>query len=232
MAATSSPVRAIITGASGMVGEGVLIACLKNPAVEKILVLGRRSCGITHPKLSEILHPDFMDIHPLAERLKGYNACFFCLGVSSVGMKEDVYYRQTYTLTMHVAAVLAAQNPGMNFCYVSGTGTDSSEKGRSMWARIKGKTENDLHTLGFKAVFAFRPGIIEAAAAQKNLPLFYRRLRWLMKPIKSLFPAYVCNVSEIAAAMVAAVSQGYGRSILEIRDIKQLALASRHENPK
>src|SRR5450759_1641309 len=140
-------IRTIITGATGMVGEGVLKETLLHPDVEKVLVINRKSCGITHPKLTEILHPDFYDISPIADQLKNYNACFFCLGVSSVGLKEDAYYSLTYTLTMHVAEILAKQNPDMTFCYISGAGTDATEKGRMNWARVKGKTENDLMKL-------------------------------------------------------------------------------------
>jgi hypothetical protein len=133
-------INAIITGVTGMVGEGVLMESLNHPDVEKVLVINRRPCGVTHPKLTEVLHTDFLDLSPVAPRLVGFNACFFCLGVSSVGMKEDVYYTMTYTLTMHVAEILSSQNPGMTFCYISGAGTDSTEKGRINWARVKGKT--------------------------------------------------------------------------------------------
>src|SRR5690348_10673485 len=124
--------RTIITGATGMVGEGVLHECLQHPAVEAVLVINRKTCGISHPKLKEIIHQDFFDFSKIKYQLIGYNACFFCLGVSSVGMKEDAYYRMTYTLTLHVASILAKLNPEMTFCYISGAGTDSSEKGRSM----------------------------------------------------------------------------------------------------
>lgn len=216
-------IRVMVTGASGMVGEGVLLECLQNPAVEAVLVIGRRSCGITHPKLQEILHADFFDITPLADRLGGYHACFFCLGVSSVGMKEPEYYRLTYTLTLHVATVLSARNPDMSFCYVSGAGTDSSEQGRSMWARVKGKTENDLRKLPFRAAYAFRPGVIQAAAGQKNLPGLYTWLGWLIGLIKLLAPRYVCRVEEIGKAMIEVSRKGYVKNVIEISDIKQLA---------
>ncbi len=221
-------IRVLVTGASGMVGEGVLLECLQNPAVEAVLVIGRRSCGITHPKLQEILHADFFDITPLADRLGGYHACFFCLGVSSVGMKEPEYYRLTYTLTLHVARVLSARNPDMSFCYVSGAGTDSSEQGRSMWARVKGKTENDLRKLPFRAAYAFRPGVIEADTKQKNLPGLYKWLSWLIGLMKWLMPRYVCNVREIGRAMIGVSRKGYVKNVIEISDIKQLAAQQDH----
>ena len=143
-------IRTIITGATGMVGEGVLHECLQHADVEKVLVINRKPCGVKHPKLTEIIHSNFLDFSPIEAQLKGYNACYCCLGVSSVGMKEPEYTRFTYDLTMHVAKTLIRQNPDMTFIYVSGSGTDSSEKGNLMWARVKGKTENDLFKLGFK----------------------------------------------------------------------------------
>src|SRR5260221_14175957 len=139
--------KVIITGATGMVGEGVLHECLLHPMVEEVLIINRKPYGIVHPKLKEIIHSDFFDISAIESRLIGYNACFFCLGVSSIGMKEPEYYRLTYTLTINFAQTLSKLNRDMTFCYVSGSGTDSSEKGKSMWARVKGKTENELMKL-------------------------------------------------------------------------------------
>src|SRR5512133_2476442 len=150
-------IKAIVFGATGMVGEGVLHEALRHPAVDAVLVIGRRPCGVTHPKLKEVLQKDFYDYSALEYQLRGYHACFFCLGVTSIGKKEEEYRRLTYDLTMAAARTLARLNPEMVFCYVSGAGTDSSERGRSMWARVKGKTENDLMKLPFKAVYAFRP---------------------------------------------------------------------------
>ena len=141
-----------------MAGEGVLHECLQHEGVEQILVINRKPCDIIDPKLKEIIHTDFFDLSPTANQLTGYNACFFCLGVSAVGMNEKEYYRLTYSLTLHVAEILVQQNRNMVFCYISGSGTDSTEKGRMMWARVKGKTENDLMKLPFKKVYAFRPG--------------------------------------------------------------------------
>src|SRR5580704_15421272 len=151
-------VNAIITGATGMVGEGVLHECLLHPQVESVLVINRKPCGVVHPKLKEIIHNNFFDLSSIKDQLTGYNACFFCLGVSSVGMKEPEYYKLTYTLTLGFAETLARLNPDMVFEYISGAATDSTEKGRSMWARVKGKTENELAKLPFKKEYNFRPG--------------------------------------------------------------------------
>src|SRR5688572_3160040 len=147
-------IRVIITGATGMVGEGVLHECLLHPQIESVLVVNRRPVGMQHRKLKEIIHQDFMDLSPIKDQLKNYDACFFCLGVSSVGMKEEKYYKLTYVLTLGAARILAEINPEMTFCYISGANTDGTEKGRSMWARVKGKTENDLMKLPFKKVYA------------------------------------------------------------------------------
>jgi hypothetical protein len=220
-------INAIITGTTGMVGEGVLMEALIHPDVEKVLVINRRSCGVTHPKLTEILHADFLDLSQVSEKLVGYNACFFCLGVSSVGMKEDVYYSMTYTLTMHMAAILSEQNPEMTFCYISGAGTDSTEKGRLNWARVKGKTENDLMKLPFKRVFAFRPGFMLAAKGAKNVPGYYSAFRFLYSPLRALFPSFVSTLKEVGIAMINSVIYGYEKSVLEVKDI--VALSKKHD---
>jgi hypothetical protein len=220
-------INAIITGTTGMVGEGVLMEALLHPDVEKVLVINRRPCGFTNPKLTEILHPNFLDLSPVADKLVGYNACFFCLGVSSVGTKEDVYYSMTYTLTMHMAEILSGQNPGMTFCYISGAGTDSTEKGRLNWARVKGKTENDLMKLPFKKVFAFRPGFMLAAKGAKNVPGYYSAFRFLYPPLRALFPAFVSTLKEIGIAMINSVIYGYEKSVLEVKDI--VALSKNHD---
>lgn len=220
-------VNVIITGATGMVGEGVLMESLLNAEVEKVLVINRRSCGVVHPKLTEVLHKDFFDLTPVAEQLKGYNACFFCLGVSSVGKKEDEYYAQTYTLTIHMAEILSRQNPGMTFCYVSGAGTDSTEKGRLNWARVKGKTENDLMKLPFKNVFVFRPGFMLAAKDAKNVPGYYSGFRFLYSPLRALFPSFVSTLKEVGIAMINSVIYGYEKPVLEVKDI--VTLSRKHD---
>jgi len=216
-------IKAIITGATGMVGEGVLIESLLHPDVEKVLVINRKPCGITHPKLTEIIHTNFFDLSPIAGQLKGYNACFFCLGVSSVGMKEDEYYSLTYTLTMHMAEILSGQNPEMTFCYISGAGTDSTEKGRLSWARVKGKTENDLMKLPFKKTYAFRPGFMLPSKGAKNIHGYYVVFRILYPALRALFPKFVSTLKEVGIAMINSVSYGYEKPVLEVKDIVELA---------
>lgn len=215
--------RVIITGASGMVGEGVLLECLRTPAVGEVLVLGRRPCGHQHPKLREILHPDFQNITPIQDQLTGYDACYFCLGVSSVGMNEADYTRLTHTLTLHVAGVLVPRNPSMTFCYVSGAGTDSTAHGRQMWARVKGRTENDLLQLPFQRVFAFRPGFMKAVQGQQNTLKPYRYLAWIYPIGRALAPSMFCTLDEVGQAMINATRLGYEKPVLEVRDIVALA---------
>ena len=216
-------IKTIITGATGMVGEGVLHECLQHNDVEEILVVGRRSCGVVHLKLEEIIVPDFFNLSSIESRIAGYNACFFCLGVSSIGMKEPEYHRLTYELTMNFAKTLAHPNPGMTFCYISGAGTDTSEKGRMMWARVKGKTENDLIKLPFKKVYNFRPGIIKPTKHLKNTLSFYKYLGWLIPVIKLFAPGSVSSLKEIGLAMINAVTKGYEKQVLEVKDIIELA---------
>lgn len=219
----SAKIKAIITGVTGMVGEGVLHECLLHEDVQEVLVLGRKSCGITHPKLKEIVHPDFFNIAPIADQLVGYNACFFCLGVSSVGMKEPEYFQLTHTLTLHVAETLSFQNPGMTFCYISGAGTDKTEKGRLMWARVKGKTENDLAKLPFKVVYNFRPGILQPTKGLKNTLNLYKIFGWLTPVIKVVAPKQISTLKELGLAMINAVNKGYEKQNIEVSDIKLLA---------
>ena len=216
-------IRVIITGATGMVGEGVLHECLLHEAVENILVINRKTCGAKHPKLKEIIHADFFDLSSIENQLKGYNACFFCLGVSSIGMKEQEYYRLTYVLTMNVAGMLASQNNDMIFCYISGASTDSSEKGRIMWARVKGKTENDLMKLPFKQVYNFRPGYMQPTKGLKNTLRFYKYVSWLYPVLRLLLPKSVSTLRELGLAMIQVTLKGYSKHILEVKDILALA---------
>lgn len=216
-------IKAIITGSTGMVGEGVLHECLLHPAVESVLVINRRRCNIQHPKLKEILLGNFFDISRISDQLKGFNACFFCLGVSSVGMNEENYRHLTYDLTLSFANILVSQNPEMTFCYVSGLGTDSTEKGRSMWGRIKGKTENDLMKLPFKNAFMFRPGFIQPTKGLKNTYKIYKVLKPLFPVLKLCFPNYVVKLTEIGLAMINSVMTGYEKQVLEVKDIVNLA---------
>jgi hypothetical protein len=216
-------IKAIITGTTGMVGEGVLAECLAHPDVEEILAISRKTCGVIHPKLTEILLSDFFNLAPVAERLKDYNACFFCLGVSSVGMSKEDYFSRTYNLTINFAELLARQNPGMIFCYISGAGTDSTEKGRVNWARVKGKTENDLMKLPFKKVFACRPGFMLFGKGAKNVPGYYPVFRFLYPPMRAIFPKFVTTIKEVALAMINAVIYGYEKSVLEVTDLVELS---------
>jgi uncharacterized protein YbjT (DUF2867 family) len=216
-------VKAIIFGATGMVGEGVLLKALQHPDVKSVLVIGRKSCCKEHTKLKELIHNDFFNYSSIEEHLKGYNACFFCLGVSSVGMNEKDYYRVTYDLTLQAASALSKLNPDMTFCYISGTGTDSSEKGRLMWARVKGKTENHLMTQPFKAVYLFRPGFMHSVNGQRNIKSIYKVVDFIYPILKTLFPNYGCKLENVALAMIMCTKIGYSKNILENKDIDQLA---------
>lgn len=217
------PIKAIITGSTGMVGEGVLHECLQHPLVEEVLIVNRKPLGVEHPKLKEVIHADFFDISPIEDQLKGYDACFFCLGVSSVGMQEPEYYRLTYTLTLGFAQTLVRLNTAMTFEYISGASTDSTEKGRSMWARVKGKTENDLSKLPFKHVYNFRPGYMHPTPGLKNTNKYYKYITWLYPILKRIAPNTVSKLSELGLAMINAAVYGCDKQILEVKDINRLA---------
>ncbi|MGN6395366.1 MAG: NAD-dependent epimerase/dehydratase family protein [Mucilaginibacter sp.] len=213
-------IKVIVTGATGMVGEGVLQQCLESTRVSEVLIINRRPSGVVHHKLKEIIHADFFDFSTIEAQLNDYDACYFCLGVSSVGMKEPEYYRLTYTLTMHAAGTLSRLNPGMTFCYISGAHTDSTEKGGSMWARVKGKTENDLGKLPFKQEFNFRPGFMKPAVGAKNVLTLYKYMGWLYPVIKFFSPDSVCTIAEVGQAMINVTLYGFEKNILEVKDIK------------
>jgi len=213
----------ILTGATGMVGEGVLHECILHPDVERILIINRKASGMLHPKLKEIIHQDFFDLPFIQQELAGYNTCLFCLGVSSVGMDKKTYFNLTYNLTMNFAKALADQNPAMVFCYISGAGTDSSEKGRVAWARVKGKTENDLMKLPFKRVYNFRPAILESTPGLKNTLSFYKYFRWLIPFIRLIAPNSLSTLKELGLAMINVSRNGYPRQIIEVKDIHALA---------
>ena len=221
--------KVIITGATGMVGEGVLYECLHHPVIEKVLVITLTPCGYSHSKLTEIVHSNFSDISSLGDRLTGYNACYFCLGVTALGKNEAEYSRLTYTLTLNFASTLAKLNPIMTFCYISGAGTDSSEKGKTMWTRVKGKTENDLMKLHFKAVYNFRPGGIQPFLPLKPTQTYYKTykyLGWLFLLIKAIAPNMMITLKDLAAAMINVSLYGYTKNILEMKDMKILAKAN------
>ena len=215
----------LLFGASGMVGQGVLRECLLDPDVERVLSVVRAPTGQSDPKLREVVHKDFFDFSPIESELAGYDACFFCLGISSVGMKEADYRRVTYDITLTAARMLAQLNPAMTFIYVSGLGTDSSERGRTMWARVKGKTENDLLRLPFKA-YMFRPGGIVPLHGVKSKTRIYQAFLTVFGPLLpllyKLFPQYVTTTERIGRAMLKVAKQGAPKAVLETSDINQL----------
>lgn len=219
-------IKVILTGATGMVGEGVLNECILHPNVESILIIVRKPSSINHPKVKEIIHRDFFNLSAVENQLIGYNACFFCLGVSSVGMKEEEFHNMTYMLTLNFASVVAKHNTGMTFCYVSGSGTDSTEKGKMMWARVKGKTENDLMKLPFKRVYNFRPGYMQPTKGLKNTVPYYKYVSWLYPALRTFFPSFVTTLKEMGLAMINSALKGYDKSIIEVKDIITLAKLS------
>jgi uncharacterized protein YbjT (DUF2867 family) len=212
--------RVIITGATGYVGEGVLLECLVHPAVEQVLVVGRKSCGRQHPKLKELLVMDFFSLDAAVDQLRGYDGCFYCAGVSSVGKNEADFTRLTYDTTLAFAKAMVSASPQAIFIYVSGAGTDSSEKGRLMWARVKGRTENELGRLGFKANYNFRPGIMTVTPGMRN-PKWW--MRALVPVFAVLMPWATCSMKAVGLAMINAVRKGYPKSTIEVKDIKALA---------
>lgn len=216
-------IKAILFGATGMVGAGILHVILNHVDVESVLVVGRKPCMVKHPKLTELLHNDFFNYSTIEDQFRGFNACYFCLGVSSLGMNEKDYTRISYDLTMSAATLLSRLNPDMTFCYVSGTGTDSTEKGRVMWARVKGKTENDLKKLPFKASYLFRPGFIRPIKGVGHAHAVSTAVGLLYPIWKSLFPQYVCTLEDLGLAMVHVAGRGYSKQILENKDISRLA---------
>ncbi len=215
--------KVIITGATGMIGKGVLLECLDHPEIKEVLAIGRNSQGMTHPKLKELIHQDFTNFGDIQGQLMDYDACFFCLGISAAGLNEPQYKKITYDFTMTLANTLKDINPEMTFNYVSGVGTDSTEKGKMMWARIKGKTENDLLKLGFKQAFMFRPGaIIPLRGIQsrtKTYQFMYDYFMWLVKAIKAIAPNAVVNTTQIGLAMINSMLKGYTKKVLTPKDI-------------
>lgn len=214
----------LLFGATGMVGQGVLRECLLDSDVKLVQTVGRTVTGVQNPKLREIVRQDLLHYETIESDLSGFDACFFCLGVSSSGMKEADYSRVTYEITMAAAAVLCRLNPLMTFVFVSGAGTDSSERGRTMWARIKGKTENALMRLPFAAAYMFRPGVIEPVHGARSKTLAYRAIYSMLRPLVPLlrraFPNYVLSTQEIGVAMLSIARHGYSKRILETQDIR------------
>lgn len=216
-------------GATGMVGQGVLRECLAAPDVDEVLAVGRVALDLTHPKLRQVVHQDFFDYTSIEPELLGYDACFFCLGVSAAGMDEARYTRLTYELTLAAATTLVRLNPAMVFVYVSGAGTDSTEQGRSMWARVKGRTENALQRLPFRGVYLFRPGFIEPVHGERSKTTMSRVVYAISRPLvpllRALFPKHILSTVIIGQAMLSVARHGAPRAILECPDI--LAMAGR-----
>jgi uncharacterized protein YbjT (DUF2867 family) len=228
--------KVILFGGSGMIGQGVLRECLLDPEVTAVLSIVRSSTGQQHAKLREINHKDFFDFSSIESELTGFDACFFCLGISSAGMSEEKYRHITYDITLAAAQTLVKLNPNMTFIFVSGAGTDSSERGSSMWARVKGQTENALRRLPFKAAYMFRPAVIVPLHGIKSRTLIYRvsyALMWPLLPLlKSRFPKYVTTTEKLGRAMLNAAKRGAPKPVLECSDINSLSdvapASSRH----
>lgn len=219
--------KVIITGTTGMVGKGALLECLDHPEIEKVLTIGRSSLGMTHPKLEELIHDDFLNYDKIKDQLTGYDTCYLCMGVSANGLTKEKYKELTFDYTLTLAKALLLQNPGMTCTYVSGEGTDSTEKGRTMWARVKGKTENDLLSLGFKQAFMFRPGAIiplrGIKSKTKSYQFIYDYFMWLVRLIKFLAPNAVVSTTQIGLAMIFATKNGYDKNIIRSKDILKMA---------
>ena len=216
----------LLFGATGMVGQAVLRECLLDPDIQLVETIGRTATGVKNAKLREIVHRDLLDYGPVEAQLSGFDACLFCLGVASRGMPESDYHRVTYQLTLAAANSLVRLNPRMTFILVSGAGTDSSERGRMMWARVKGKTENALLRLPFKAAYMFRPGFIEPLHGIRSKTPLYRHFYTITKPVLPLFrrllPNQILTTEELGRAMLIALKRGAQKSVLETRDIRAL----------
>jgi len=218
--------RVVLFGATGMVGQGVLRECLLDPEIESVLAVGRSPTGQRHAKLHEIVHNDFLDFSRIESQLAGYDACFFCLGVSSIGMSEEQYRRLTYDITLAAARTLAKLNPQMVFIYVTGRGTDSSERGKLMWARVKGKTENDLLKLPFKAAYMFRPAGIQPLHGIRSktgwVQAIYVGAAPLLSLLNRLAPTYMTTTEQVGRAMIKVARDGYPKPVLESDDINRM----------
>jgi uncharacterized protein YbjT (DUF2867 family) len=218
--------KILVFGATGMVGQGVLRECLLDPGVDLVTTVGRTPTGLQNPKLREVAHKNLWDYSSVETQLSGFDACFFCLGVSSAGMKEADYDRVTFGITMAAAECLSRLNPRMTFVYVSGAGTDTSERGRIMWARVKGKTENALLRLPFRAAYMFRPGVIQPLHGVRSRTVGYRVLysvtRSLLPVLRWAFPDFILTTEQIGRALLAVARNGAPKRILESRDINAL----------
>ena len=220
------PMRVIIFGATGMVGQGVLRECLIDPGIERVLVVGRSATGVRNAKLTEIIHDDFTNYSKIEPQLTGFDACFFCLGVSSIGMTEERYRYLTYDITLAAATTLARLNPQMTITYVTGAGTDSTEQGARMWARVKGKTENDLIKLPFRAAYMFRPGAIQPLHGIRSKTAWVQAVytaTWpLWSVLRRISPRLVTSTEQVGRAMIHVARAGYPRKVLEMEDINSI----------
>jgi uncharacterized protein YbjT (DUF2867 family) len=216
----SSPIKVIVTGATGMVGEGVLYECLQHPQVTEILVITRKPSGFSSPKLKEIIHNDLYDLSPIQSQLAGYDACFFCIGITSIGLSKEDYFKITNTLTLIVANTLCRINPNMIFGYISAMGTGDR---RANWAKVKAQTEQDLMQLPFREVYSFRPGFIRPTKGLKQVHGFYKYINWMFPIGRALNPKWFVTLREIGLAMLNACLYGYTRKILEGKDMIALA---------
>ncbi len=220
-------IKVIITGATGMIGKGVLLECLDHQEIDMVLTIGRSALDLAHPKLQQIVHTDFLNYTSIEDQLKGFDACFLCMGISAAGLSEKKYRTITYDYTLSLAKTLHHLNPKMICTYVSGAGTDSTEKGRTMWARVKGKTENDLLDLGFRQAYMFRPGAIiplrGIKSRTKSYQFLYDYFMWLVKLVKTISPNSVVNTTQIGLAMIHAALHGYEKKILTPKDIINLS---------
>jgi uncharacterized protein YbjT (DUF2867 family) len=218
--------KVIVFGATGMIGQGVLRECLVDPAIEAVVTVGRKATGKTDAKLREIVHPDLYDLSSIADDLTGYDACFFCLGITSAGMSEADYRRITYDMTMAAARPLAERNPDSTFIYVSGASTDSTERGRTMWARVKGATENAIFALPFHG-YAFRPGYIHPMHGVTSRTRWYRLMYVVAKPLypiaKRFWPDQLTTSEDLGKAMITVARDGWPKKILDPVDINAAA---------
>jgi uncharacterized protein YbjT (DUF2867 family) len=225
--ALEAAMNVVIFGATGMVGQGVLLECLRDTGVERVLVIARSSAGRQHAKVREVIVRDLFDVAAYTDELNALDACFFCLGVSSAGMSEAAYRHLTYDLTTAVAQELATRNPALCFIYVSGAGTDSGERGRTMWARVKGATENALLRMPFRSAFLFRPGVIQPLDGIRSKTRAYRMAYVLTAPVLSLlrraFPRSITTTQEVGRAMLQVARNGWPRPVLEAKDIHAAA---------
>jgi nucleoside-diphosphate-sugar epimerase len=220
----------LLTGATGMVGEGVLHECALHPSIKKIIVLGRKPSGYLHTKVQDILVPSFLELDAVKDQFVNIDACFFCAGVSSVGKTQQEFYALTYTTTMHVAHLLLLQNPALQFCYISGAGTSTSQNAKSSWANTKGKTENDLAKMNFKAEYNFRPGVLIPTKGLKNTLSYYKYFGFLSGVLKVVASNYITTLAQLGQAMIAAVLNGYSKNVCEVSDIKILSALQKNDS--